>query len=439
MTRSARISGAAALVLVSALAAPGWSSADAAPLARALPATNGPVLLGDQLFNADGSHHQIKVTGTTTMEFSPDGSRIVGVTLGNVIRVWSADGTSKDVATLAQTVKDVTWSSDGTMLAALTGDEGNHPHSIVVLPAAGGAASPVYTDTSDSRINLESGISWQPGGTKVLFTANLPFDPGMANASIVQQLFTVQTSGGSPTQVWVPPAAATDPVFRFGSPEGAPDGSHFAVYVQENGTVPTPYQHDYLSIMSATSPSTPASLRAVNTNPPIFAGPHWSTDGSALLFGDVPAGPGPAPVTVIAAAGGGLLGTYAYGGQFSDWQPCPTGSCVAWGLHAPRSVSLESSKSKVPKGKKVTLAGQIAASGVAMCTAAQPLEVQRGKPGKNAAFKHLANVTTDAAGRFAVKAKVRKTAQYRVVLTGRVDCLAATSAVVKVKAQKRRH
>ena len=49
------------------------------------------------------------------------------MSLGNVVHVWSADGTDQVVATLPQTVRDVTWSSDGAGLAALTGDFGNAP------------------------------------------------------------------------------------------------------------------------------------------------------------------------------------------------------------------------------------------------------------------------------------------------------------------------
>ena len=322
--RSIPMSGAVALLLGAALALP-LSPAEATPAARALPVTNGPLLLGDHLINADGSQHQIKVPATTTMEFSPDGGRVAGVSLGNVIHIWSADGTDQVVATLPQTVRDVTWSSDGAGLAALTGDFGNTPHSIYVIPLATRVPALVYTDASTSRINLENGISWQPGGTKILFTLNLP--PGAAN--ITQQLFTVPSAGGAPTQFFVPPEAPGDPVYRFGTPEWAPDGTRIAVWVQENGAVPAPYQHTYISVM--TTGVAPVQLRAVHVTHPAAAGPYWSTDGSALLFSDVPAGPGPAPATVIAAAGAAPLGTYAYGGQITDWQPCPTGTCVVWG------------------------------------------------------------------------------------------------------------
>ena len=371
------------------------------------------------------------------MAFSPDGGRIAGVTLGNVVKIWSADGSDQTVATLPQTVRDLHWSSDGAWLAALTGDFGNTPHSIYVIPLATGVPALVYTDASASRINLENGLSWQPGGNQILFTSNLPDNPG-ANDSFTQQLFTVPASGGAATQFFVPPSNPGDPLYRFGTPEWAPDGTRIAVWVQEHGTVPSPYQDTYIGVMTAGVG--PIELRAVHVIPPAAAGPYWSTDGTALLFSDVPAGPGPAPATVIAATGPAVLGSYAYGGQITDWQPCPTGTCVVWGLHTARTLSLQASKKKVAKGKKVTFTGAVVAGGVSVCTAGQAVDLQKAGTGRHATFRHLAGATTDAAGRFKVKVKVRSTARYQVVVTERPDCRGATSPAVKVKVKaKKRH
>ena len=429
------MSGAAALVLGLALAVP-HSPVAASTSARALPATNGPLLFGDDLINADGSQHPIKVPATTTMEFSPDGGRIAGVTLGNVIKVWSADGTDQTVATLPQTVRDVTWSSDGQSLAALTGDFGNTAHSIWVIPLATRVPALAYTDSVGHRIDLENGLSWQPGGTKLLFTAALP--PGAPNESVNLQLFTVPASGGAPTQFFVPPALPTDPQYRFGTPEWAPDGTRIAVWVQEDGIVPSPYQHTYIAVMTAGV--APVQLRATHVIHAAASGPYWSSDGSALLFSDVPAGPGPAPATVIAATDAAPVGSYAYGGQVTDWQPCPTGTCVVWGLHTARTVSLKASKTKVKKGQKVTFSGSVAAAGVSVCTAGQAVDLQKAGKGRRAAFHHLRGLTTDASGRFTVKLKIRSTARYQVVVAERPDCRSAVSAVVKVSSKRpKRH
>jgi hypothetical protein len=435
MSRSPRTLLTAALLVAASLAAP------TAPAGAALPATNGPLLHGDRLIAADGTQHTFKSPGTTTMEFSPDGGRIAGVTLGNVVKIWSADGTSTNLVTLPQTVRDVTWSSDGASVAALTGDPGNSPHSIYVVPLATGAPALAYTDVTEQRINLDDGISWQPGGTKILFTASMPFDAGDPFASKTQQLFTVPSTGGSSTQLWVPPSLSTDPQYRFGFPQWAPDGNRLAVWVQEDGVdVGGAYEDRYLSIMTASAPAIPASLRDVAVAHPGFSGPHWSVDGTAVLFSDVPAGPGPAPATVIAASNGAPLGTYAYGGQLTDWQPCPSGTCVAWGMHHERTVSLAASASKVTKGKKVRLSGKITAPGAAAsCAAGRSVEVQRAKAAKSSPFKHLADATADATGTYRLKVKVTRTSRYRVVLPDVPDCVGATSSVVKVKAKKKHH
>lgn len=435
MSRSPRTLLSIVLLLGAALVVP------AAPSTAALPATNGPLLYGDRLFDAGGTNHPVKVTATTTMEFSPDGTRIAGVTLGNVVKIWSADGSDVTLATLPQTVRDVTWSSDGASVAAVTGDPGNSPHSIYVIPLATGTPALAYTDASDQRINLDDGISWQPGGTKILFTATMPFDAGDPFASKTRQLFTVPSTGGTSTQLWVPPALPTSPQYRFGYPEWAPDGVRLAVWVQEDGTDGGGlYEHDYLSVLSATAPATPSTLRPVAVAHPAFSGPHWSFDGTALLFADVPAGPGAAPATVIAASNGAPVGTYAYGGQITDWQPCPSGTCAAWGMHHPRTVSLAASAKKVTKGKKVRLSGQVASPGAAAtCAAGQSVELQRAKARTSSPFKHLKDLTTDASGTYRVKVKITSTARFRVVLPDRPDCVGATSAVVKVKAKKKHH
>ena len=205
----------------------------------------------------------------------------------------------------------------------------------------------VYTDASTSRINLENGISWQPGGAKILFTSNLP--PGAAN--ITQQLFTVPSAGGAPTQFFVPPEAPGDPVYRFGTPEWAPDGTRIAVWVQEQGTV----QDLYLSVMTAGVE--PVPLRAVHVIHPAAARPYWSTDGTALLYSNMPTVPGrrrPPSSPRQAGRRSGATPTAA----ITDWQPCPTGTCVVWGLHTARTLSLQASKKKVAKGKKVTFTGR---------------------------------------------------------------------------------
>ena len=95
---------------------------------------------------------------------------------------------------------------------------------------------------------------------------------------------------------------------------------------------------------------------------------------------------------------------------------------MVWGLHTARTLSLQASKKKVTKGRKVTFTGAVVAGGVSVCTAGQTVDLQKAGTGRHATFRHLAGATTDAAGRFKVKVKIRSTARYQVVVTERPDC-----------------
>ena len=101
---------------------------------------------------------------------------------------------------------------------------------------------------------------------------------------------------------------------------------------------------------------------------------------------------------------------------------------------ANRTISLEASKSKVIKGKKVRLFGEIAAvTNETACEAGQAVELQRVKTGS--AFKAFAADTTDATGKYSLKVRVRKTFRYRAALTETAACEDAVSNVKKVKAK----
>ncbi len=104
---------------------------------------------------------------------------------------------------------------------------------------------------------------------------------------------------------------------------------------------------------------------------------------------------------------------------------------------ADRTISLATSKSKVTKGKKVRLSGQIAATaGETACEAGQAVDLQRVKTGS--AFTSFASETTDAAGTYSLKVRVRKTFRYRAALDETTACEAGLSGVEKVKAKRRR-
>ena len=263
------------------------------------------------------------------MEFSPDGGRVAGVSLGNVIHIWSADGSRPGRGDAARRRSATSRGPPtGPALAALTGDFGNTPHSIYVIPLATRVPALVYTDASTSRINLENGISWQPGGTKILFTSNLPAGRRATSRNSCSRCRAPVARRRSSSCRPRPRATRCTASERRSGRRTAP-GSRSGC--RRTALSPAPYQHTYISVMTAGV--APVQLRAVDVTHPAAAGPYWSTDGTALLFSDVPAGPGPAPATVIAAAGAARSGptrTAARSPTGSRARPAPawSGGCT---------------------------------------------------------------------------------------------------------------
>jgi hypothetical protein len=101
-------------------------------------------------------------------------------------------------------------------------------------------------------------------------------------------------------------------------------------------------------------------------------------------------------------------------------------------------LTLDASKNKVKKGKKVTLSGQIAGPPQsAICAANRGVELRRKRP-KQSTFAAVEQVQTDAAGAFSLREKVKKTFEYRTQVTETAICAAAASNIEKVRAKKQR-
>jgi hypothetical protein len=102
----------------------------------------------------------------------------------------------------------------------------------------------------------------------------------------------------------------------------------------------------------------------------------------------------------------------------------------------PRTLTLEASRSRVRKGKKVRLSGQLVETRQAgTCAANQTVELQRKKP-KQDGFTIFEQVQTDAQGQFSIKRKVKKTLEYRAQVAESPECNTAVSDTEKVKVKK---
>jgi hypothetical protein len=105
---------------------------------------------------------------------------------------------------------------------------------------------------------------------------------------------------------------------------------------------------------------------------------------------------------------------------------------------AARTLTLDASKNKVKKGKKVTLSGRLDAPGnEAACESGQAVELQRKTPSQTV-FTAVEQLQTTATGSFSTKEKVKKTLEYRAEVVESAECQSGVSNTEKVKVKKRK-
>jgi hypothetical protein len=102
---------------------------------------------------------------------------------------------------------------------------------------------------------------------------------------------------------------------------------------------------------------------------------------------------------------------------------------------AGRSVTLDANNNKVKKGKNVRLRGRVAETRQGACAANQPIELQRKKPSQST-FTTVEQLTTDAAGSFSAREKVKKTFEYRAQAAETSTCGGGVSNTEKVRVKK---
>jgi hypothetical protein len=141
----------------------------------------------------------------------------------------------------------------------------------------------------------------------------------------------------------------------------------------------------------------------------------------------------------------GVIAALALGTGFLAMAPTSVGAQATFDQAAPRiarTVSLQANKTKVKKGRNVTLSGVVtqAEAGTA-CTGSAGVEIQRKQSGESD-FTTVTSFIAEPTGAFSTELLVLKTAEYRAVVpatelsTG--SCDAATSPIVKVKAKRKK-
>ena len=129
-----------------------------------------------------------------------------------------------------------------------------------------------------------------------------------------------------------------------------------------------------------------------------------------------------------------------FGDETQDPSVIPPGACPQPepALQTNRSITLDANKSKVKRGKKVTLSGRLTvAAGQGPCDAGQAVELQRKRP-KLTTFTTFAQVQSDAQGGFSLKKKLKKTFEFRAQVLETAACTAALSDSERVKVKKKR-
>lgn len=103
---------------------------------------------------------------------------------------------------------------------------------------------------------------------------------------------------------------------------------------------------------------------------------------------------------------------------------------VAFGISGERSISLNASRNRVPRGRRVRLLGSI--SGAPSCESDQPVKLKARVPGGR--FRTIANKATTSSGEYAFRVRVRKTKDYKTIAPANGVCDTARSRTVRVRA-----
>ncbi|MGH2805984.1 MAG: hypothetical protein ACRDKT_01790 [Actinomycetota bacterium] len=106
---------------------------------------------------------------------------------------------------------------------------------------------------------------------------------------------------------------------------------------------------------------------------------------------------------------------------------------VSWQAVGDRSISMESNRRRVRKGRRVRFTGEITATDA--CADGQRVVLQARRPGSR--FRKVAARRTDDSGAFRFSVRVRRTKDYRAFAPRNAPCDPARSRVIRVRALRR--
>lgn len=347
------------LVLLLSLLAFGLPAvAEAATAARATPVSGRLVTEGGQLTSLAGSSQVLPFTlWCERSVFSPSGAMIASVRPSptrwcqtGVIQIHRAHGRTTTLPALPGRIEGLTWSPDGRHLAALIASEDLNGsglrNEIYVFGVDGSGRRLLYSGDGGAGSPTRD-LAWSPDGSRIAFVGS-----SRTTRTNADQIYTIPAAGGTPSPYNVSlhdPAcadqSATCRVLSFSNPRWSPDGATMLVNVTDAQRNPL-FGSESATASVATiteGESEPHVVRAISarTSDAWYGDVHpslWSADGSAVVSPEVShvgawgAGTRITAVRTDLASGKSVpVGS----GVAYDWQPCPTGTCVAW-PRAPR-------------------------------------------------------------------------------------------------------
>ncbi|HEX2058378.1 MAG TPA: hypothetical protein VHI71_08415 [Actinomycetota bacterium] len=106
---------------------------------------------------------------------------------------------------------------------------------------------------------------------------------------------------------------------------------------------------------------------------------------------------------------------------------------VTWQPPGERSISMDSNRDRVAKGRRVRLFGEI--SGDPACAAGQPVNIQS-KPLRGGRFGTVKSVTTDSEGAYSTRIRMQSSRRFRAVTPADAPCSFARSPVITVRVRQ---
>ena len=351
--------------------------------------TNGRLLypyFPVKLKEITGEADELDVSMSGVAEFSPSGDAIAGnstTCTGDTcvarIKIVRSDGTVTIPPFQAEEINSITWSPDGTKLAVSEGSDFNDV-DIWVVPVNGDAAYVIRESTAQFRVE-DGHIAWRPNAESVAFVGTPLEEDGSSLSIETDQLYLVSTTGSGVTTKYnqTPPDCEFPScrIVAYSDPAWSPDGSKIAAFVtdsNENFETDVRTEDEYLATITPGQAPGGTSVKSLLhlVNPDSWQGrtgnrPVWSADGAEILYGSYSTDEGPQAANILTLAGGAQ--TPVTDSAYSDWQPCPTGTCATFGdpEQADLSLTVAGYAAKTKQGKedgivaKITNAGPAAA------------------------------------------------------------------------------